>query len=346
MTVVNQSPSPSRLLLISVPRTASNLMLKILNIPRQKVLTSEKGGYFFFNAFTTVAHDGRLSKPIDEWSEDEKQEIRDAFQKAVDALEECSQRAEQEGKIAFTKEHAFWFTNPAAFEGQTEHAASFRPHIPEKYGTSHTFSPLNQTVLPDEYLRTWRLTFIIRHPALAFPSLYRAMEKFLETGIIKTEETTGTLATNMSLKWTRMLYDWCLEQPGLTGKPLVVDAQDVIHNPQVVVRYCEETGLDRDLVQFEWERKQEAPGSKTLSHESQKNEPDGGFDKAGERIMLSTLINSTGIIKDKTPTAVDITAEASQWKEEFGDEVATMLEKMVRDAMPDYEYLRSRRITV
>ncbi|KAF7128510.1 hypothetical protein CNMCM5793_003298 [Aspergillus hiratsukae] len=345
MTVVNQSPSPSRLLLISVPRTASNLMLKILNISRQKVMTSKKGGYFFFDAFTTVAHDGRLSKPIEEWSEAEKQEIRDAFQKAVDALEECSQRAEQEGKIAFTKEHAFWFTNPVVFEGQTEQAASFRPHIPEKYGPSHTFSPLNQTVLPDEYLRTWRLTFIIRHPALAFPSLYRAKEKFLETGLLKTE-TTGTLATNMTLNWTRMLYDWCLEQPGPTGKPLVVDAQDVIHNPQVVVRYCEETGLDRDAVQFEWESKQEPLDLKALSLESRKIEPDGGFGKAGERIMLSTLMDSTGIIKDNTPTAVDITAETRQWKKEFGDEVATMLEKMVRDAMPHYEYLRSRRITV
>ncbi|RLL98708.1 hypothetical protein CFD26_101240 [Aspergillus turcosus] len=346
MTVVNQSPSPSRLLLISVPRTASNLMLKILNVPRQKVMTSDKGGYFFYDAFTTVAHDGRLSKPIKEWTEAEKQEIRDAFQKAVDALEECSQRAEQEGKIAFAKEHAFWFTNPAVFDGQTEHADSFRPHIPDKYGSSNTFSPLNRTVLPDEYLRTWRLTFIIRHPALAFPSLYRAMGKFLKTGLLQTEETTGTLATNLTLKWTRMLYDWCLEQPGLTGKPLVVDAQDVIHNPQVVVRYCEETGLDRDVVQFEWESKQEPADRKTLGPESQKNEPDGGFEKAAEAIMLSTLIKSTGIIKDKTPTAVDITAEARQWKEEFGDEVATMLEKMVRDAMPDYEYLRSRRITV
>jgi hypothetical protein len=321
-------------------------MLKILNVPCQKVMTSEKGGYFFYDAFTKVAGDGRLSKPIKEWTETEKQEIRDAFQKAVDELEECSQRAEQEGKIAFAKEHAFWFTNPAMFDDQTEHAASFRPHIPEKYGSSNTFSPLNQTILPDEYLRTWRLTFIIRHPALAFPSLYRAMEKFRETGLLQTEETTGTLASNLTMKWTRLLYDWCLEQPGMPGEPLVVDAQDVINNPQVLVRYCEETGLDRDLVQFEWESKQQKPVDlKTLSLESQ-NEPDRGIGKIGERIMLSTLIHSTGIIKDKTPTVVDITAEARQWKEEFGDEVATMLEKMVRDAMSDYEYLRSRRITV
>jgi hypothetical protein len=62
--------------------------------------------------------------------------------------------------------------------------------------------------------------------------------------------------------------------------------------------------------------------------------------------MLSTLSASTGIIKDKTPTAVDVDAEVKQWKEEFGEEVAAKLETLVRDAMPDYEYLRSRRITV
>ncbi|RHZ61785.1 uncharacterized protein CDV56_101479 [Aspergillus thermomutatus] len=345
MTVINRSQSPSRLLLISVPRTASNLMLKILNVRRQQLMTTEKGGYFFFDAFSTVARDGRLSKSIEEWSEGQKHEIRDAFQNAVDSLEEYSQRAEQEGKIAFAKEHAFWLTNPAALGGMTDHAVSFRPNIPDKYGPTQTFSPLNQTVLPDEYLRTWRWTFIIRHPALAFPSLYRAMEKLLKSGLMQTEDTTGTLATNMTLKWTRMLYDWCLEQPDLPGKPVVVDAQDIIHNPQVVVRYCEETGLDPSAVQFEWESKGEAPDWEASGRDPKGlNEPE--WTKAAVSIMLSTLTKSTGIIKDKTPTTVDITAEVKQWKEEFGDEAATMLEKMVRDAMPDYEYLRSRRITV
>jgi hypothetical protein len=65
-----------------------------------------------------------------------------------------------------------------------------------------------------------------------------------------------------------------------------------------------------------------------------------------EAVMLSTLLGSTGVIKDKTPTVVDVAAEAKQWKEEFGEELAYMLETTVRDAMPDYEYLRSRRITV
>ncbi|KAF4153381.1 hypothetical protein CNMCM6069_000947 [Aspergillus lentulus] len=348
MAEVNESPAQSRLLLISVPRTASNLMLKLLNIPCQKLVTSEKGGYFFFNAFLKLAWNGRLSIPIEERNEAEKQEIRDAFQEAVDGLEDCSQRAEQEGKIAFAKEHAFWLTNPAALGNRTEDAAAFRPRIPDKYGPSYTFSPLNHTVLPDEYLRTWRLTFIIRHPALAFPSLCRAMEKFRQNGLLQSEDTIGSQETNLTLKWTRMLYDWCLEHPDLPGKPLVVDAQDIIHNPQVMVRYCEETGLNPNALQFEWETKPPTVASETETVSV--NSPiqkmtNSDFDKA-EAIMLSTLSASTGIIKDKTPTAVDVEAEAKQWKEEFGEQVAAKLETLVRDAMPDYEYLRSQRITV
>ncbi|GIK00970.1 hypothetical protein Aspvir_005000 [Aspergillus viridinutans] len=345
MADVNKPPSQSRLLLISVPRTASNLMLKILNIPGQKLVTNEKGGYFFFNAFIKVEFNDRQALPVEERSEAQKQEIRDAFQEAVVSLEDCAQRAEQEGKIAFAKEHAFWLTNPAVLGNGAEHAASFRPRIPGKYGPSQTFSPFNHTVLPDEYLRTWRLTFIIRHPALAFPSLCRAMQKFRQSGVSQREDIVGSMETKLTLKWTRMLYDWCLEQPDLPGKPLVVDAQDVIHDPQVMVRYCEETGLDPSALQFEWESKQEVL-EQTLGSESQsQKKPDVDFDKA-EAVMLSTLLRSTGIIKDKTPTVVDITAEVKQWKEEFGEELASMLETTVSDGMPDYEYLRSRRITV
>ena len=62
--------------------------------------------------------------------------------------------------------------------------------------------------------------------------------------------------------------------------------------------------------------------------------------------MLSTLNASTGIIADKSAASIDITAEASKWAEEFGLARAQQLEKWVREAMPDYEYLKERRIQV
>jgi hypothetical protein len=60
--------------------------------------------------------------------------------------------------------------------------------------------------------------------------------------------------------------------------------------------------------------------------------------------MTVTLRASKGIIKEKAPATVDIDVEAEKWKEEFGPEAAAMVEKAVRDAMPDYEYLKERRL--
>ena len=170
--------TPPRLLLVSVPRTASNLFLKIIDIHHQpNVLTSEKGGYFFYNGFMTATRDGHLNKPLDQWTDAETNEARDAFQKCLDNLEEYSAQAQRDNKIMFAKEHAFWFVNPTAMYSQPEDSSSAKTNaletcrlcLPESYGSKQTFSANNQTVLPDEYLRTWRLAFLIRHPALAWP---------------------------------------------------------------------------------------------------------------------------------------------------------------------------------
>jgi hypothetical protein len=68
--------------------------------------------------------------------------------------------------------------------------------------------------------------------------------------------------------------------------------------------------------------------------------------KNAAAIMLSTIEGSTGILKDKAPSDVDVDAEIGKWKVEFGEEAAALLEKATRDAMDDYEYLKERRIKV
>ena len=62
------------------------------------------------------------------------------------------------------------------------------------------------------------------------------------------------------------------------------------------------------------------------------------------RRMISTLTSSSGIMPDKTSTNIDIDAEANKWREEFGVEIAGYLDMWVRAAMPDYEYLKDRRL--
>lgn len=360
MAVIDQpatngaSAAPRRLLLVSVPRTASNLLLKILNIHKQpNFLTSPKGGYFYYPAFVSAARGDQLIRSSEEWTAEEKKALQGRFQSCFDSLEEYSARATSEHKTMFAKEHAFWLSSPASFQkmmtgrDDPDFAQSFRVQIPEKYGPSQTYSPSNETILSDEYLRSWQLAFIIRHPALAWPSLYRAMTKIAAQGFMDEDGVKGSSLTNMSLRWTRLLYDWCMEQPDVPTPPPVIDAHDLIHSPEVVLKLCEQTGLDKSVLQFEWTDKDAEKKSNHWATSS----PDASVDeqemhRRAASIMLSSLEGSTGVLKDKAPTNIDIKAEAEKWKGEFGEEVARLIEKAVWDAMPDYEYLKARRITV
>lgn len=352
-TITPAESKPRRLLLISVPRTASNLLVKVLNIQRQpNVLSNRKGGYFFHHAFMVATREALFTKPIKEWSDREKTEIRDAYQLCLDQLEETCAQAQRDDKVMFTKEHGFWFVNPATMYSQrlglerpepvkAEGALAdfFRLRLPDAVGPERTYSADNWTIFPDEYLRMWRLTFIIRHPALAWPSLYRALLKIAEMGGVDDDGLKGASASNMTLTWTRKLYDWSVaQQPD--SPPLIIDAHDVIHNPDAVLRFCEAAGLDKNFVQFEWGGENE-------------KKPTEGWDIPGApeerqlaQIMLSTLEGSKGLVKDKAPAIVDIKAEAEKWKDEFGDDIAGFIEKAVWDAMPDYEFLRARRVQV
>lgn len=360
MALVNQpstndasTATPRRLLLISVPRTASNLLLKILNIHNQpSFLTSTKGGYFFYPAFVLAAQRDQLTKSAERWTVEEKQALQSTFQCCFDTLEEYSVRALDEHKAVFAKEHASWLSSPAAFQKMmtghtdTDFAKSFRVQIPEKYGTTQTYSMSNETILSDQYLRSWQLAFIIRHPAVTWPSMYRALTKVAAEGFMDEGGLDGALRTNMSLHWARKLYDWCIEQPDMPTPPPVIDAHDLIHSPEVVLKLCEQTGLDKSVLQFEWnDQDAEKKSSQWAAPSPDASAQEQDLHRRVASIMLSTIEGSTGILKDKSPSNIDIGAETEKWIAEFGEEVARFIEKAVWDAMSDYEYLKARRIT-
>ncbi|KAK1147629.1 hypothetical protein N8T08_000971 [Aspergillus melleus] len=358
---------PRRILLVSNPRTASNLLLKILALPDQpNVYANDKGGYYFFDSFVATANDNRIYKPFDQWTPEDRSEIQSALKKCFDQLEEGTSQASQEGKVFFAKEHSPWFIDPLALKSilhldentstATEDAplsnddaagaiSPFRLQVPTTYTAAPTFSPTNYTILPDEYLRTFHMAFIIRHPALMFPSFYRAMGKMVKLDVITEANIAGVMAANMTLRFSRLLYDWCLEQDDPDARPVILDAHEVIHKPEAIMRFCELTGLDADAIKFEWDTKPATKdiGAQNLLDTSTEQRTLWSPEAAG--IMVSTLTGSSGIIKSKTPDVVDIAVEATKWREEFGQETADMLEKRVRDAMPDYEYLKARSVT-
>jgi hypothetical protein len=325
--------------------------VKILNVHKQpNLLTNQKGGYFFFPAFVQAAQDGHLAKAPADWSNEDVEVVREGIQSCTDTLEQWSAKARDENKVLFAKEHAFWVVNPASFQeaitgnDATEFSKKFRINT-DAYGPEQSYSSSNKTTLSDQYLRSWQMAFIIRHPALAWPSMYRAMVKIAAEGFMDEDGIKGSTKTNMSLRWSRMLYDWCLEQPDVPIAPPVIDAHDLIHNPEVVLQLCEQTGLDKSVVQFEWDSDDTKKSNKWAPTDPNASPDEDHLHNRAAAIMLSSIEASKGIIKDKAPASIDIAAEAAKWKIEFGDEVAQVIEKAVWDSMPDYEYLRSKRIT-
>ena len=167
-----------------------------------------------------------------------------------------------------------------------------------------------------------------------FPSLFRAVRD-LDTEVGPEEE--GRLAANSAS--LRQIYDWFVEQFEQTNSadpndgdgnwPVILDADDVINEPGVILRLCELTGLDKTKLRYEWDQ------AKKEEIEEQ-NKP--------TQRMLSTLNASNGIMKEKTAGTVDIDAEVKKWEVEFGEETAAIIEKAVRDAMPFYEYMKARRL--
>lgn len=100
--------------------------------------------------------------------------------------------------------------------------------------------------------------------------------------------------------------------------------------PEVIFKFSKLVGLNPTKLKFEW---------KPATDVELSNLPN---DMA--RRMLSTLTASSGIMIEKTSANIDIDQEAKRWRDEFGQETGGHMERWVRAAMPDYEYMRARRL--
>jgi hypothetical protein len=334
--------SGKRLFLVSCPRTASNLLVKVLALTKQpEVRINERGGYVLWDAFISTNFDGRMFKPLDQWTATDKAKLQKQCQQCLDELEQSSAAAQREGKMFVTKEHASWFQNMSAIQQYLYGANVIDDEppctlqYPDAYGVPKTpqYSPDNQTFFADEYLRTWRAAFIIRHPALVFPSAQRTLAKLLKEEM-DPEILQRSISINMTFRWARRLFDFFQEQTETT--PAVLDANDLINNPLVVAKFSKIIGMDPTQLQFEWDTQARKDNEGQSTEEERRQQM--------EAFMLSTLHSSSGLVKDKAPSHIDLAVEAAKWKNEFGDRVASMLEKAVVAAMPDYEYLTARRV--
>ncbi|PGH26458.1 hypothetical protein AJ80_01771 [Polytolypa hystricis UAMH7299] len=339
------SDAPRRFYLLTYPRSASNLLVRILNLDDQNVLPAEDydgshAGYFFFQAMMLRTRLELSGKAIGEWTQDERSQAREAYQKGFDALNNYVNASEARGKLVFVKEHTPLLVEPVKETNfvHGENTSQETPWVVKTPQGEHQ-SALNPTILPDEFLKTWSPTFLIRHPALAYPSLYRAVRDMAEKEGAAVAHP-DTLTADMTLHWSRSLYEFYIDHlqkyPDGTSSaqldaefPIILDADDVIAQPAVVLKFAKMVGLDTSKLKFSWD----PTSSETLEHM-----------RADMKRMLSTLHASSGVVKDKLSTSIDIDEEAKKWQTEFGDDMAMNLEKWVRAAMPDYEYLKARRL--
>lgn len=218
---------PRRFYLITHPRTASNLLVRILALNDQPAVQKHKanagGGYFFLPATHLEGNLGLRGKNLDYWTEDEKNQMREKVQECFNNMEEYVATAQANDKIAFIKEHSLLLIEPTAKTRVLSGKANCQDlpwtvQVPGKYGSKLTRSPLNQTLFPDEVLGTWLPTFLVRHPALVLPSQYRAMRdiKVIDTNV----KDNSPLEIALSFRWIRSLYDWWSEYLGKFGSEM------------------------------------------------------------------------------------------------------------------------------
>ena len=334
------SDTPRRFWLLTYPRTASNLLLKILALEDQPtLLPNSKTCYFFLPTLRIrMGLKGIYGKHPDSWTPEQRGDLMQSYQASFDNLQRHIDTAATQRKDIFVKEHVPWLMEPVAEtkfvfgEGSIRESPWTVQAIP-----SQIRSEGNETVLPDAFLKTWLPTFLIRHPALAFPSSYRTCID--NEGIEAAKAQGGIHTLEMTLHWSRSLYDWYAKHFGQSNSrsdeeiswPIVLDADDIMTNPELVLRYCKIIGFDPTKIKSSW--------AVATAEQLEKMGP-------VERRMRSTLSASTGIVSGKTSADLDIGEEARKWRIEFGQEEGDKMERWVRAALPDYEYLKARRLAV
>lgn len=275
------------------------------------------------------------------WTEDEKANVKQTLEKCVVDFRRFLEETEKKGQNCFVKEHCDFLVDPSAFarflSPDLGSESIVREELPTllQGGRERTWSPQNHTLLPDEFLATWKPTFLVRHPALVLPSQFRALG---DMGKILGDKNAWDVT--MTFNWARKLYSLYadvilkgtpLANDGTTAWPIVLEADDVLSNPAVVRKYCKLVGFDEEKLKFTWDVA--APGDELLRSPIASR-------------MADTLNVSTGILMGKLSVGIDIDVEAVKWREEFGEADGARIEKWVRNAMPDYEFLKARRLTM
>lgn len=320
-----------RAFLFSHPRTASNLLTRMLSGQTQWRIAN----YQFFDAF----HYGREHfsdvRKMDDVEADKRsrhdilieqgrRKLKDSFDSAarevgspvpVDSHMNTN-RLQQ--KHCLVKNHAF-MVMPAAhiFERQTSLEDS-------KEQATKIDRKTNPTIFSDDELFSWQPIILIRNPIAVYESWLRA------EGDPSPDLDSVVASIYTTFKHQRRVFDWYHENVSSNGPgslPVVIDADDLIEDPEVLHRLCSVLDMRTEEVLFQWD-------VETLPPE---------LIGRSERLQnyCSTIRNSTGVLRDKSSRNLDLPSKKAAWSEMFGDEKAVGLAERVMMSWPDYGYLRA-----
>jgi hypothetical protein len=320
---MRSSTSPTHNILFTLPRTGSNLLIRILNLPNQPSISSHSSDGYFFLPTQLYRYTHHLAgRPVSSWTSTQRTGMDFALSSSFTSWKGFVDEANNQGKSTYIKEHINWLTRPI-IETAYIHDAEY---------ASETCNP-NLTCIPNAFFRDVRATFLIRHPALVVPSLVRVALKNEGRDEVMTDAAEKTMMWESTYTWHVEMYRFLGKTPSGDEEitfPIILDASDLADR-MLVRKYAAAVGLDKDAVRFEWD----VTGLK---------EGEMGM----EERMKETLLKSEGLVLEKLARVeeLDIEVLKGEWKEEFGVELGDRVARLVESAMGDYEWLWERRIKV
>ncbi|KGQ06936.1 hypothetical protein BBAD15_g7724 [Beauveria bassiana D1-5] len=335
-------PRPSDVFFFSCPRTLSNLLVKLLSQQQGW----EGSGYYFHSACMYAVEN--FSYSVDAEAPPEKrQEFARQLREGFAKMEAARDKAHRNVRQRLVPKKPLRANLETLFPVRSHQERPIRRRIHprrRRRRRPHT----NPTMLTDAYLVSFVPIFLIRHPALMVDSWFRASTRAGHppdpclTTRASIDPCLTTRARGRGLGLARELYDWYAamllttatsdesRSPppptlGCKGVPIVVDADDVLEG-DTVPRLTAVIGMDPAQVLRGWE--------------AQSTEGMVPLDKS----YMQGICDSTGIDTSKSARRLDIEAMYRSWRETYGDEVAEYMVKVTESDLPNYEYMKSKKM--
>lgn len=178
MVTCLDSPPPSEPqhnVLISIPRTASDLVTHLLALPFQpSVVAHPRNRYFFIHALLARFKYSTFTRPLSAWSTQGRINLEDALVQSSWKYQTWTTDAGKEGSGTYVKEHVNWIILPeiesAFLQSSSAISTTASRHHSKTLGLDMS---LNPTIVPSTFWKRVRTTLLIRHLALTFPSALR-----------------------------------------------------------------------------------------------------------------------------------------------------------------------------